>query len=214
MGQLPRVVRGKKDSDVDLSRALVPVFGIRWPSDAARRVGGRRPGAILVLLRDPKLTPANYDRISQLWADACLNDCHIPPNAWGSRFSVRGRFDMDDATPIRDWVRQPRRFLDQGAPGLCAIAPTSSAHLKRLVDDENPSELIIRERKADVLICDDPPAGEVPALEPVDSDSADPIASIRGEGFATCGPVLSSAERAEIVSDAKPGSQDESSSRE
>ena len=78
---LERALRDTNALKKLLQAALIPVFGIRWDAQVIGRVTRGRLCEILRLLRNSKLDPVNYRRVSLLWHSA--SETYIDfPSGW------------------------------------------------------------------------------------------------------------------------------------
>ena len=94
-------------SKAALPAALVPVFGIRLDAAAFRRISERRLRGAPVLLRNPMLSTAKYNREAPICKDSFYNGAQRIPDDWEAWRSLLGRFDMvepNPGKPIRYWV--------------------------------------------------------------------------------------------------------------
>ena len=129
LASLHRVVRDAQASERTLTAAIVPVFGIRRYVEVIRRVGpstvagSRYLNNLLLLLRNPKLKLADYNRASQLWANAFFNDPTNVPDSWEAWRGIDELFDLDDTRTLRGWTPVVQWVANLGFLGPERLSP-------------------------------------------------------------------------------------------
>ena len=120
LDSIHRVARDDQASEGALTEAIVPVLGILWPVEVIRRVfatnvdGSRYLNNLLLPVRNSKLKLADYNRVSQLRANAFFNDPTSFPDSRGEWRAIIERFDLDDAHALREWTPVVQRFVNLG----------------------------------------------------------------------------------------------------
>ena len=109
-----------------IQAALIPVFGIRWNAQVIRRITRERLCNILSRLRNSKLDPLTYRRVSLLWhtASETLSDF---PTAWEPWRTTIERFNLDDEMQLKDWIEVIDTFvkLGWGSPQKLSLIPAT-----------------------------------------------------------------------------------------
>ena len=129
LAALRRAVRDAQSSESALAAATIPVFGIRWSVGVIRHVGSstvagsRYLNNLLLLLRNPKLKLADYNRASQLWANAFFNDPTNVPDSWEAWRGIDELFDLDDTRTLRGWTPVVQWVANLGFLGPERLSP-------------------------------------------------------------------------------------------
>ena len=180
LDQLSKIISDKHASNNKLSVALVPVFVIRWTAATIRKISGRRLCGILALLRNSNLSAANYKRVSQFWKNAFRNGCLCFPNDWGVWRSLLERFDLDDATPLRERMPPVQWCIDQELLDPRTLARASFGQIGFLTGASPTSPLVLRLWRDAVVVYATPTDGQVSDLEASSANAESLIRSIRG----------------------------------
>ena len=129
LASLHRVVRDAQASERALTTAILPVFGIRWSVEVIRRIGSthvagsRYLNNLLLLLRNSNLKLADYNRASQLWANAFFNDPTNVPDSWEAWRGIDELFDLDDTRTLRGWTPVVQWVANLGFLGPERLSP-------------------------------------------------------------------------------------------
>ena len=126
LGNLERTLRDTKAPRKLIQLAIIPVFGIRWDAQVIRRLTRNRLCRILCSLRNSKLDPLTYRRVSLLWHSASETNNDFP-TAWGPWRVTIERFNLDDETKLQDWIEVIDTFIKLGwdAPQKLALVPAT-----------------------------------------------------------------------------------------
>ena len=126
LSNLERALHDTKAPEKLLQAALLPVFGIIWDSQVIRSITRDRLCRILCSLRNSKLGPASYRKVSLLWQTASETVSDLP-SAWEPWRAVIERFNLDDEMKLIDWVEVIDTFikLGWGAPQKLALVPAT-----------------------------------------------------------------------------------------
>ena len=97
------VICDPKASNSALADAILPLFGIRWDKETCQRVGSNGGlTKLLYRLRNSKLSPSSYQKISALLHEGCSLEGPVPPN-WAQWLDIIEKFELDSSTNINEW---------------------------------------------------------------------------------------------------------------
>ena len=102
LNETNKVVANPRASSKELVRAIIPLFGIRWNKEVCQRVGGGDITKLLYRLRNSKLPPSSYQRVSDLFNTACSLEGPLPPN-WVEWLNIIEKFELDNSISLENW---------------------------------------------------------------------------------------------------------------
>ena len=97
---LNRVLNNTKASSIELTVAVIPLFGISWNREVCQRAGDLNK--LLCRLRNSLLAPATYLKAKELFAEPSGLIGPVPPN-WEQWMSVIGKFELDNSNNVESW---------------------------------------------------------------------------------------------------------------
>ena len=126
LASLERTLRDTQAPKKLIQKAIIPIFGIRWNAQVTRRITRNRLCAILYKLRNSKLDPLTYRRVSLFWQSASETSSDFP-SGWEPWRAAIERFTLDDEMQLKDWIEVIDTFIKLGwdAPQKLALIPAT-----------------------------------------------------------------------------------------
>ena len=171
----------------ELSRAIIPVFGIRWSADVVRRIGSRRINPLLQKLRNSELPLPHYNRLASLWKDAHFDDVTAFPPKWENWRTLIERFALDEVANLRDWIPTVQRCVNQQLTDPQVLAAASQSQLNTLLAGASVASNARKLWRAAVVAFADPPSGDLETMLMPNPDADSLLRAIRGTSFTVCG---------------------------
>ena len=102
LNETNKVALNPRTSSKELIRAIIPLFGIRWNKEVCQKVGGRDITNLLYRIRNSKLSPSSYQKVSELFNTACSLVGPLPPN-WAEWLNIIENFELGNSTSTELW---------------------------------------------------------------------------------------------------------------
>ena len=184
---LGRTASQRDVSASQLFHAIIPAFGIRWSSDATRRIGSSRINPSRQQLRNANLPLDRYNRLTALWKDSVSNDPRCCPKQWESWRSLIERFELDDVDNLSAWIPVVRWRIDQKLPDPPPPGdrfPVATQYVDRWGNGGFECEKTVAGGSHRFR---GPPSGALESMMLTRPDADSLIKAIVGADFASCG---------------------------
>ena len=191
LASLQRVARDAQASESAPAAASIPVFGIRWPVEVIRRGGStnvdgsRYLNNLPLLFRNHKIKMVDYNRVSQLWANAFANDPTIFPDSRESWRPIIERFDLDDAHTLREWTPVVQWFVNFGILDTEQLSSLPRTQFANLSGGEDFADLPAQLWRSSVLTFTAQSAGAANAVRYQSESVESVLRLLRGDALST-----------------------------